>query len=240
VCCSSSGATSGDVCVGGLCGDNVGAEILFCYSLSTVSGETNIGGLCGSNSSVSISNCFWDTETSGLTNSLEGVGKTTAEMQTKSTFADAGWNFVYTWVMDGYPALKDFYTEQEIYELWVADANVPTNELGYADCPAEDGIQNLLKYAIGLNPMEVCSAADLMEPIDDTNGVSIVYNKAKGVDGICLLPLWSDKLLPSNWNPNGFEFSIISETDSNETWKATHSVTGECGYIRLKAEVEER
>jgi hypothetical protein len=48
--------------------------------------------------------------------------------------------------------------------------------------------------------------------------------------------IWSDCLLPANWNADGFEFSIISPTDSNATWKATHSVTGECGYIKLKAQ----
>ncbi|MHC4243364.1 MAG: GLUG motif-containing protein, partial [Planctomycetota bacterium] len=38
--------------------------------------------------------CFWDIETSGQTNSAGGIGKTTAEMQTASTFLEAGWDFV--------------------------------------------------------------------------------------------------------------------------------------------------
>jgi hypothetical protein len=33
-------------------------------------------------------------ETSGQDTSVWGTGKTTAEMQTKSTFTDAGWDFV--------------------------------------------------------------------------------------------------------------------------------------------------
>jgi predicted secreted protein len=40
------------------------------------------------------SGCFWDIETSGRTTSDGGEGKTTAEMQTASTFLDAGWDFV--------------------------------------------------------------------------------------------------------------------------------------------------
>ena len=37
---------------------------------------------------------FWDIETSGQTTSDGGTGKTTAEMQTSSTFLEAGWDFV--------------------------------------------------------------------------------------------------------------------------------------------------
>ena len=237
--CYSSGKVVGNFAVGGLVGKNYESSIIFrCYSLGQVS-EFAGGGLCGFNDGT-INTSFWDTEMSGTSYSDGGIAKTTVEMQTKSTFTDAGWDFITIWLMDGYPALKAFYTEQEVYELWGKDVNVPTNELGYADDPAGDGIQNLLKYAIGLNPMEACSAADLMEPVvDDTNGVSIVYNKAKGTEGVELFPMWSDCLLPSNWNPNGFEFSIISQTDSTETWKATHSITGKCGYILLKAQIVE-
>ena len=37
---------------------------------------------------------FWDTQTTGQTISAGGVGKTTAEMKTLSTFTSAGWDFV--------------------------------------------------------------------------------------------------------------------------------------------------
>jgi len=37
---------------------------------------------------------FWDIETSGQSTSAGGTGKTTAQMQTMSTFTDAGWDFV--------------------------------------------------------------------------------------------------------------------------------------------------
>jgi hypothetical protein len=126
------------------------------------------------------------------------------------------------------------------YQDWLSDLNVPVGEQGYADDPSGDGIQNLLKYAIGLSPIESCSSTDVFEQlIEEANTCSIVYKKAKGTEGVELFPLWSDYLLPSNWNSNGFEFSIISQTDSNATWKATHSVTGECGYIRIKAQIDE-
>lgn len=40
---------------------------------------------------------FWDVETSDCNTSAGGTGKTTAEMQTISTFTDAGWDFVEIW-----------------------------------------------------------------------------------------------------------------------------------------------
>jgi len=37
---------------------------------------------------------FWDIDTSGQATSAGGTGKTTVQMQTQSTFTDAGWDFV--------------------------------------------------------------------------------------------------------------------------------------------------
>ncbi|MDD4804465.1 MAG: InlB B-repeat-containing protein, partial [Candidatus Pacebacteria bacterium] len=47
---------------------------------------------------------YWDTQTSGTTTSAKGTGKTTAEMQTQSTFSE--WDFTNVWVMNGYPILR--------------------------------------------------------------------------------------------------------------------------------------
>jgi hypothetical protein len=52
---------------------------------------------------------FWDVETSGKTTSRGGTGKTTTEMQTASTFLDAGWDFDDIWMIcEGvdYPRLQ--------------------------------------------------------------------------------------------------------------------------------------
>ena len=41
-----------------------------------------------------MNQCFWNTQTSGQAVSIGGTGKITAEMQTASTFLEAGWDFV--------------------------------------------------------------------------------------------------------------------------------------------------
>jgi hypothetical protein len=94
--------------VGGLVGNNNSGTITSCYATGDVSGNYYVGGLVGSNYG-SLTACFWDTQASDMTDGVgnmdpdpNGVtGKTTAEMQTQSTFTDAGWDFSDT---DGDPA----------------------------------------------------------------------------------------------------------------------------------------
>ncbi|MDP3586946.1 MAG: filamentous hemagglutinin N-terminal domain-containing protein, partial [Sulfuricurvum sp.] len=73
---------------GGLAGSNSGS-ITDSYAIGSVSGSSAVGGLVGSNSGGSITNSFWDMQTSGKSTSAGGTGKTTAEMQTLSTYV--GW-----------------------------------------------------------------------------------------------------------------------------------------------------
>jgi hypothetical protein len=92
----STGPVNGNWGVGGLVGYNYVGGITACYSTGTVSGNEEVGGLVGYGevSNFWQTNCFWDTETSGQDTSVWGTGKTTAWMQTESTFTDAGWDFV--------------------------------------------------------------------------------------------------------------------------------------------------
>jgi hypothetical protein len=128
--CYSTGSVSGSFCIGGLVGENINSSTISncystgsvsatsyntgglvgnndnstisnCYSTGSVSGSSYIGGLVGNNNS-SVNNSFWDTETSGQATSAGGTGKTTAEMQTESTFTDAGWDFTTVWDIEDY------------------------------------------------------------------------------------------------------------------------------------------
>jgi len=111
--CCSTGSASGDSYVGGLVGENVQEERMFgtisnCYSSGTVSGDENVGGLVGY-TGLGVGTSFWDVNTSAWPTSGGGTPKTTAEMQTKSTFTDAGWDFVEIWLINEgatYPVLR--------------------------------------------------------------------------------------------------------------------------------------
>ncbi|MHC4323837.1 MAG: right-handed parallel beta-helix repeat-containing protein [Planctomycetota bacterium] len=105
---------------GGLVGENWNT-ISYCYATGSVVASGNnfvpgiSGGLVGENHG-NIMNSFWDTQTSGQAVSYGGTPKTTAEMQTASTFLEAGWVFAdelangnaeIWWILEGqdYPRL---------------------------------------------------------------------------------------------------------------------------------------
>jgi hypothetical protein len=140
--CHSAGAVTGDMGIGGLIGWGFSGSVAHCYSTGAVSGRQSVGGLAGTNSGTvnhcystgavistgqdvgglvgsgggAATGCFWDTKTSGQAESAGGTGKTTAEMQTATTFLEAGWDFVgetangtedIWWILEGqdYPKL---------------------------------------------------------------------------------------------------------------------------------------
>jgi hypothetical protein len=94
------GQVSGANYTGGLVGWNWD-DIVNCYAAGPVDGNNNTGGLAGSGGHYT--RCFWDSDVNpdvngiGNANEPNVVGKTTAEMQTESTFTDAGWDFVEVW-----------------------------------------------------------------------------------------------------------------------------------------------
>ncbi len=91
--CYARGSVDGN-CVGGLAGASYWGSIVNCYSTGSVVGNLCAGGLIGDNDDSTVTNCFWDVNSSGEPNSDGGTGKTTVQMQTRSTFTDAGWDFV--------------------------------------------------------------------------------------------------------------------------------------------------
>ena len=103
------GSVKGGTYAGGLAGQVERGTAFRCYSTGDVSGNQYVGGFTGYIRVLGgATQCFWDTQTSGWTTSAGGTGKTTVEMQTISTFTDAGWDFRDIWtICDGmnYPVL---------------------------------------------------------------------------------------------------------------------------------------
>ena len=91
----SMGSVSGFYPTGGLIGFNwktpsTTGSVTNCYSTGTSDGC----GLIGQNTDGVITSSFWDINASGTIYSAGGTGKTITQMKTKSTFTDAGWDFV--------------------------------------------------------------------------------------------------------------------------------------------------
>lgn len=90
-----------------------------------------VGGLIGS-SSGTVTNSFWNTQSSGQVTSDGGIGKTTAEMKTQSTYT--GWDYTNTWFppAQDYPSLRCILTtplsvELTTFTAYVHDNNVELN-----------------------------------------------------------------------------------------------------------------
>lgn len=107
--CYATGGVNGGTYVGGLIGQVERGRGFNSYSTGSVSGDQYVGGFTGNIRVLgTVIHCFWDTETSGQPGSPGGTGKTTVEMQTISTFSEAGWDFNAIWtICDGmnYPVL---------------------------------------------------------------------------------------------------------------------------------------
>lgn len=92
--CYATAGVFGNGRVGGLVGHNWGM-IGNSYATGVVSGTSNIGGLVGYDRGTVVSS-YWDMDTSGQTDSAAGIGKTTAQMQTTSTYVSWGYGGVWT------------------------------------------------------------------------------------------------------------------------------------------------
>ncbi|MCF7796925.1 MAG: FG-GAP-like repeat-containing protein [Lentisphaeria bacterium] len=121
------GTVTGTNAVGGLIGNNTSGIVTNCFSTGAVSGTGSyIGGLIGG-FSYQVNNCFWDTLSSGQLTSNGGSGITTGEMQIRSTFTNAGWDFKDAGTNDiwnmgnsrnsGYPYLDWQYPSDPVIEL---------------------------------------------------------------------------------------------------------------------------
>jgi hypothetical protein len=121
--------------------------------------------------SSDVTNCFWDTDT-GAATSAAGIGKTTAEMQTESTFTDAGWDFDTVWgiggsVNGGYPYLLWWYDPYEYpgdftQVLWFQPNAIIEGTTLPDRCENEDGI-----ITWGANPAGIDITYEGLFPEDE-------------------------------------------------------------------------
>ncbi|MFT8321683.1 MAG: GLUG motif-containing protein [Bacillus sp. (in: firmicutes)] len=109
--------------VGGLVGYSTSVNCIVenCYANGiTVHTEVGTpypaGGLIGDAVAITVTNSYWDIQSSGLTYSEGGIGKTTAEMKTQSTYS--GWDFTSTW------GFNNDYPYLQVFGLPVAPPNV--------------------------------------------------------------------------------------------------------------------
>jgi hypothetical protein len=107
--CYARGGVWGGDNTGGLVGSNSGGVITNCYGAGavgmTISVQDFVGGLVGLNLNGLYTKCFWDETVNfgldGIGNGTDPnvIGESTENMQTESTFIDAGWDFEDIWII---------------------------------------------------------------------------------------------------------------------------------------------
>ncbi len=95
------GDVDGSLYVGGLAGQVVQGRVFRCYAAGAVTGKQGVvGGLVGGRKVLGqVIGSLWDIESSGQATSDGGVGMTTAEMKSESTYLAANWDFGNTWLI---------------------------------------------------------------------------------------------------------------------------------------------
>ncbi|MBN1766640.1 MAG: hypothetical protein JW860_15400 [Sedimentisphaerales bacterium] len=104
--CYALGCVTGNDWVGGLVGKNDGGNIEYSFTAASVSGTHITGGLVGYDDHSGIyTNCFWNQEINPTLNPIGNwedpnhiFGESTVNMQTQTTYTNAGWDFISEWI----------------------------------------------------------------------------------------------------------------------------------------------
>ncbi|MBN1819040.1 MAG: hypothetical protein JW828_16895 [Sedimentisphaerales bacterium] len=156
--CYATGTVRGGVEVGGLVGGVTSATIKNCYSTGSVTGGLRVGGLVGWYYKQITIACFSDKQTTGQDSSRGGgISLTTAQMQTLSTYTNAGWDFVG----------EDTNGTEDIWRMCAVGMDYPRlawefSRRGDLTCPDGVMLEDLLYLADrwqGMTPM-IVGAAD--------------------------------------------------------------------------------
>ncbi|WP_428236046.1 BspA family leucine-rich repeat surface protein [Gracilimonas sp.] len=238
------GSVSGDTNVGGFAGNYNSGTVSNSYSTGAVTGSSNVGGFIGQkNSFAAASNSFWDTQTSGQA-AATGIGsttgitvQTTTEMQTQSTFTDAGWDFTDIWVMSGYPSLKAFVgNTAPVVINAVADFSVnedsSVNPISFTDVfsDSEDNDADLTYTLVSnSNPSLVFTSVDNTQDIlvillqSNANGAADFTIQAEDSEGLTEQESFTLTVNPVNDNPTG-TVTITGTAKEDETLTASNDL----------------
>ena len=115
---------------------------------------------------------------------------------------------------------KPFAQEEENpYKKWVVQyfGEEIEGKTGPANDPDNDGVSNLLEFALGLNPILKQSGSFLPQVLRDENGLSLTYNSIKSLEDYIVKVQVSTDL--SNWTDvsNEDSYEIIFEDELIQT-----------------------
>ncbi|HXG48062.1 MAG TPA: hypothetical protein VNO52_10595, partial [Methylomirabilota bacterium] len=126
------------------------------------------------------------------------------------------------------------------FELWRSEQFSPADlanpdRSGPAATPANDGVNNLIKYALGLPPFEPAPRPLTPLRLEAGDAVLTFRRRADATDVTCRIEVSSDL---KRWSSQGVATRRIAATpDGLEVWEARHPITAApATYFRLSAE----
>lgn len=97
-----------------------------------------------------------------------------------------------------------------------ADLNNPAVS-GELEMPAHDGITNLMKYALALDPM-ICGTAGLPTVAQQDGYLALTYRKNKTATDVTYTVQVAEDLTGNAWTP---ATTVVSQTDQGDHWLVT-------------------
>ena len=107
-------------------------------------------------------------------------------------------------------------------------------DLSDTEDPDQDGIPNLMEYAMGTHPLEQSNAQVSMS--HSAGAIAIQYPEVTSRSDVSLIPETSASLEPSGWSPASA--TTIDTVGSRRMQEASLTTAGGAGFLRLRA-VEE-
>jgi len=124
------------------------------------------------------------------------------------------------------------------FVYWSTTQITDPTQRGNEDSPAGDGVANLMKYAIGLDPATPSSTADLFTYAPNSNGnFTVTFRKSKSAADVTLVPIWTASLSQPDWKIIT-QCERIGSDETTETWQATLPADSG-GFIRLQAHMDD-
>ncbi|MDA3798060.1 MAG: hypothetical protein PF692_03160 [Kiritimatiellae bacterium] len=126
-----------------------------------------------------------------------------------------------------------------VYNDWIATNSVPIGEQAWDDDPAGDGIENIWKYAMELDPLTFSAWSNVFEYAINNYDEEfyITFDKAKVAD-VTITPEWKSSLLDSEWMPTNMVSQLLEADSTSEKWRFGIPFYTN-GFIRLKVSMEQ-
>lgn len=200
-CYSSANVTTSFWVVGGLVGLNDGL-VFDSYSTGAISGESSTGGLIGHSNSGQTIESYWDKDTSLQNGSVGGIGKTTLEMKTPSTYT--GWDqVVWNFIEGQYPV------------HWFYHSPGPEWSITYSAMNWDAAVQTCSNFGGRLPTSTEILGAFIAVPSEFSNGSFYFTNYVNGFNeaGLMQKNIYDNYVASSDLKTRSYPFKCIKEIE---------------------------